>query len=393
MVSQVFKAGTDGRVTAEYDSVTGGLGLSAEVDALSRGLYGANSASMRNFRFGWGTADAPNEGACHIAWFGDSIGLKSGGNNTFTIAQRIQTLLQRQATSYTGQAQPSFPMWFPATPQFFTPVETLTGTWANANIGPFSQFGYISSEANAKISWASRAGTTGARIHYRRTPGGGSFTAKNASNASFGTQTTAGAEGFAYVDYSGGEPVSVTVDGAGPVTIIGIEPLITVTGTSVFAPIRHDGQLGVKVSRFSVSGYKIGQLVTESSLAYACDYLRPHLAIVALMSNDAYFQTAVAQYKSDLAKFAKRAKSNGTDVLFVGCPPFVDDRAIKIKEYATAMREAALENTCAYLDLPAMWGSWELANAAELMSDNQHPSMSGVNLEAAQIAQAIIQTI
>lgn len=389
MLSTDSTGKANGIVGADGSEVLTAMGLRG-------GVFNVTASSFRNFRFGIGKADAPNQGCVHIAWFGDSIGLRAGGNNSYTIADRIQSLFQRDLLTYNGQAMPVKPLWFPATPAGFATVETLTGTWTNSNIGPLGSFGYTSTVNTSKIQWAAGATTNACRVHYLQQPGGGGFVVATTSNGSFTSQSTAGTKLAKYVDFAGGDGgISLTVDGVGPVTILGFERIVRVAGSTVFSPIRFDGSIGAKVSRFSTSGYKMADLAadgdTSTSLGYICDYLTPHLAIIGLMSNDGYFQTSIAIYAAQAKAVATRMKAAGIDVLFVGCPPYNGDsgKTIKLASYVDAIKTVCSQLDCGYLDIPAMWGDWGTSNAAGLMTDDQHPSPAGITLESQQIYRAL----
>jgi lysophospholipase L1-like esterase len=201
------------------------------------------------------------------------------------------------------------------------------------------------------------------------------------------------------VDHIGGDSVKITHQGGGPVTIMGVERLGAqynpTTNQATLAGIRNDGSQGPKVSRFSIPGSKIGNLVKEtdavSSLPYAFDYLKPDLSVIALMTNDGDQQTTVATYKASLDTCVARAKAAGSDVLIVGAPPYQSDatNAIKLTAYVAAAKEVAVARDAVFLDIPALWGSWVTANALGLFADALHPSQFGVPVLAQQVASAV----
>lgn len=122
------------------------------------------------------------------------------------------------------------------------------------------------------------------------------------------------------------------------------------------------------------------------------DFWTPSLTVIALTANDYGGQTSLTSYKTNLQTLITRALVYG-DVLLTSIGVHYDENtsAIKQQSYVDIVKQLAITNNCAYLDIHDRWNGGVYAQniLGFLANGDVHPTASGHQ----DIATAILRVI
>lgn len=195
------------------------------------------------------------------------------------------------------------------------------------------------------------------------------------------------ASGSFTVAIDGGTAVAVTGAGGttiGKYTVAGLSNtthtvVVTLTtGTTYLAGFRvRKGTTGLRVSSLGLGGARTSDLIAGSQpfgvLSMATTDA-PDLAVLALMTNEAFTSTSAASFKTGVLSLVTTLKAAGADVLLVAEIPA---NGQDLTPYRTVLYEAAIDQDVPVLDMFDRWGSWATANTLGQMFDAFHCTAAG----------------
>jgi hypothetical protein len=139
------------------------------------------------------------------------------------------------------------------------------------------------------------------------------------------------------------------------------------------------GSTGVRVNSLGLYGSTVGASSAANCLKMEIDYWQPKLTVLSYGANDYSAQTSLSTFQTNLQTLITRAKQYG-DVLIMANMIQLDNQTIKIQQYVDTMKNLALTNNCAFIDLySAMGKSFTYAdNVLGLMfGHDKHPNTKG----------------
>lgn len=267
-----------------------------------------------------------------------------------------------------------------------TALATTISTYDNRLAAPagWTQFGSarslggypMSGTGAGTLSFTPRTAFKKLRIYYRGEAGTGTATVNVDGGASLGTITRSTGTGVLFVDYAVTLATHVVniVWASGTLSIYGIEAWDDTT-TSI--RVQNAGWHGATSDDiFDTANNGLGVYDPLNSIAqWGAD-----LPIIMTGINDWQASYGVAAYKALLTNAAVAFNAANRPPLFIS-PVFTNNNVGEFSiadEYATAVKEVAVENNCAMLDMRAKLGSWAISNAAGQQSaDNVHMVKSG----------------
>jgi len=245
---------------------------------------------------------------------------------------------------------------------------TLTGAW---NTGNAQGFGLNTAGLSSNVVGETASITfngTGVGILVTGGSWGGQFTAK----IDAGAPTT-------FNSVTGGSNLGTLWNITGLTTGVHTLLITVVSGTIALNGILPTTATnGVRVNMMGKYGLSVGQVLHGNSLNNIIA-MNSKLTIIALTANDYGNQIPLDSYASYLQAGITQALSTG-DCLLTSVGVHSDDTVLAIKQasYVSVMKQLALSNNCAYLDIASRWGSGTIAkNTLGFLYDNVHPTKAG----------------
>lgn len=137
------------------------------------------------------------------------------------------------------------------------------------------------------------------------------------------------------------------------------------------------GASGVRVNMCGRWGTTTANAVGSYAPEAEIDIWNPALTIIAYTANDFAGQTALATYTTNLQTLVTRALTYG-DVLLVSVGPTNATYPISQTAYVDAMKQVALANNVAFIDIYGRWNGGAYAKVTlGLLADDVHPNAAG----------------
>jgi lysophospholipase L1-like esterase len=121
-------------------------------------------------------------------------------------------------------------------------------------------------------------------------------------------------------------------------------------------------------------------------------YIAPDLTIIALCGNDWHGSVAQATFSANIQALITAAQVSGDVILMTDTntnPATTKSYALQ-QPYLDTLCSLAASNGVPFVDIAYRWKSFEAANAAGWMSDQNHPSAAGY-LEIAKLAASVVR--
>lgn len=209
------------------------------------------------------------------------------------------------------------------------------------------------------------------------------------------------------VAIDGGAPVTVTPSGGtslGTYTVSGLADTthtVVVTRTTgalylVGANVRKT--TGLQIHNVGLGGARVSDLSLAQpydARSLVRDVLVPDLAIVNVMTNEAYTEVSAATFKINLDAMLTSLNNASIPMLLVaeipaGGTTTPSGNAMNLTAYRTALYELAITFDLPVIDLFERWGgTYSAANGAGMMADAFHPNAAGYGDYASAILSVI----
>jgi lysophospholipase L1-like esterase len=264
------------------------------------------------------------------------------------------------------------------------------GTWATSTyVSGLSLASKVSSTAASTLTIATSSSTYNiCRIHYRITPGGGTFS----WNMDGGGATSVSTSGTA---------------GTGVVTISGLANtthslvLTVVSGTvELYGMVADANEVGVQIYKAGRSASTTANWATNTVTTTWKQGLKdvaPDLVIVQLGSNDVFFGNTVASYRTNLRAVVgsiHEMLGDTVDIMLVACADYggafpADDNG----EFRDVVRQVAYDSSLVYLSLFDIHKTGARNLIDGVTSDNVHWTSLGGYINSGYIGHALTKTI
>jgi len=251
-----------------------------------------------------------------------------------------------------------------------------TGTWTEVDRDPLSlgiDIGHIISQGTGgTVTIASTGTITDAKIQYRQTPNGGSFTVAVDAGTPV-TVNTAGVDNIlAYniptqPDAIHTIVITVTAAGTANVSLIGVDLQ------------RNVAAGGIRVHRCGASGATSADYTDVSAILWQTSFAHLGINVAAIMlgtNDNSLASIPAATYGANLQTLCDRVHA-ATPLCDVMLMPSADNGVTPIAAWDQAAKDAAQTKRVAYLSSYANMGLYADANARSLMADTRHPNAAG----------------
>lgn len=207
----------------------------------------------------------------------------------------------------------------------------------------------------------------------------------------FRTSTTAAAEASMVIDGGAPETFSLynataiikeytkTGLGAGSHTIV--ITFSSATGTmNLLGGYEYKGTAGIRVNKMGISGGITRDFVdADFNLQCVIDHWSPKLTVISLGANEFNTSVALNTFRTNYQTIISRALTYG-DVMCTSIGGIFQQttQTIPISSYNTVVKELAIANNCAYLDISKRWGeTYTVASSLGYLVDTVHPKIEG----------------
>lgn len=266
-----------------------------------------------------------------------------------------------------------------------------SGTWADSDAQSTSRgvdIGHASSsEVGAKITVNILDSATGAVIHWYRQSGGGEFRWR-VDGGGWTSVDTDGAAGFQSTAITGWADTTHT-----------LEVEIETAGSGVIlmgADIRRSGA-GVRLHKLGNGGLTTNGAIAVDATVWqdGLAALAPNVVCVLLGTNDMSNNVALETYQARIVTLVGRIRTARPlcDVLLIApSDNGLEGRTYSMQEYSAALRQTAIDNGCAFLDLWGNVGPYADAYARGLMeADTVHPTTEAGRMFAALLFNRLLK--
>lgn len=284
----------------------------------------------------------------------------------------------------------------------------LAAKFGNVGMGFVSPVYPFGSPYWSKTGWAGGGGGFGAT-------GAGISTSISGNTLTWTTPTCTGfslffggnnATGAVTIAVDGGAPVNFdtvqsgsTVNGKVEYSLDGLSSgthtvVITKTndGKTVYflGSYEHVGTTGVRVHNVSRWGMKAVNGYSDLAMQLEINQWSPALTIVGYLANDAAQLTDIASYTSQMQTIITRGQQFG-DVLLLSLGANTTT-TYNVQAYADVMKQLAIKNNCAYIDVLDLWGGngTYASTTLGLLYDNVHPNDYGHEHIAGELIDVLL---